>query len=141
VKALLDPSVLVATFHGDAEHHDPSIDVFLRHKKNEACCAVHSLAEVYSSLTGMPGKDRASADEAMLFLESVRARLTIVVLNEDEYLKALEASAALGVAGGGIYDALLGRCALKARAEVIYTWNEKHFRRLGPEIAGRVAAP
>jgi predicted nucleic acid-binding protein len=43
--------------------------------------------------------------------------------------------------GGGVYDAILGRCALKARAEVIYTWNEKHFRRLGPEIAGRVAAP
>jgi len=141
VKAFLDTSVLVATFYGDHEHHEPSIDVFLRYKKNEACCALHSLAEVYSSLTGMPGKDRASADEAMLFLSSIRERLGMVALTGQEYLKALEASAALGVTGGGIYDALLGHCALKAGAEVLYTWNVKHFRRLGPEIAGRVSIP
>ena len=49
--------------------------------------------------------------------------------------------AALGVTGGGIYDALLGHCALKAKAEIIYTWNVKHFKRLGPEIAGRVTTP
>jgi predicted nucleic acid-binding protein len=141
VKAFLDTSVLVATFYGDHEYHEASIDVFLRHRKNEACCAAHSLAEVYSVLTGMPGKDRASADEAMLFLENVRARLSIVEMTGEEYWKALEASAALGVAGGGIYDALLGHCALKARAEIVYTWNVKHFKRLGPEIAGRVTTP
>jgi predicted nucleic acid-binding protein len=141
VKAFLDTSVLVATFYGDHEHHEPSIDVFLRHRKNEACCAAHSLVEVYSVLTGMLGKDRASADEAMLFLESVRARLRIVEMTGEEYWKALEACAALGVTGGGIYDALLGRCALKAKANVIYTWNIKHFKRLGPEIAGRVTTP
>jgi predicted nucleic acid-binding protein len=141
VKAFLDTSVLVATFYGDHDNHDPSIDVFLRHKKNDACCGVHSLAEVYSVLTGMPGKDRASADEALLFLGSIRERLSIVALTDQEYFKALEASAALGVTGGGIYDALLGHCALKTRAEVIYTWNVKHFERLGQEIARRVKTP
>jgi predicted nucleic acid-binding protein len=141
VKAFLDTSVLVATFYGDHDNHDPSIDVFLRHKKNDACCGVHSLAEVYSVLTGMPGKDRASADEALLFLGSIRERLSIVALTDQEYFKALEASAALGVTGGGIYDALLGHCALKTRAEVIYTWNVKHFERLGQEIARRAKTP
>jgi predicted nucleic acid-binding protein len=141
VKAFLDTSVLVATFYGDHEHHDPSIDVFLRHEKSEACCGVHSLAEVYSCLTGMPGKDRASADEAMLFLGSIRERLSIVALSDEEYVEALEASSALGVTGGGIYDALLGHCAIKAGAETIYTWNVKHFKRLGPDIAGRVTTP
>ncbi len=141
MKAFLDTSVLVATFYGDHEHHDPSIDVFLRHQKDEACCGAHSLAEVYASLTGMPGKDRAGADEAMLFLGSIRERLSIVALTAEEYLKALEASAALGVTGGGIYDAVLGHCAIKAGADKIYTWDVKHFKRLGPEIAGRVTAP
>lgn len=89
----------------------------------------------------MPGKDRASADEAMLFLENVRARLRIVEMTGEEYWKALEACAALGVTGGGIYDMLLGRCALKARANVIYSSNIKHFKRLGPEIASRVTTP
>jgi hypothetical protein len=49
--------------------------------------------------------------------------------------------AAAGVTGGGIYDAVLGHCALKAGAGTIYTWNVKHFNRLGPEIARRVATP
>jgi predicted nucleic acid-binding protein len=133
--------VLVATFYGDHEHHDRSIDLFLRHEKAHACCAAHSLAEVYASLTGMPGKDRASADEALLFLGNIRERLTIVTLGDKEYMKAIEAAGASGVVGGGIYDALLGHCALKANAEIIYTWNEKHFKRLGAEIAKRVATP
>jgi predicted nucleic acid-binding protein len=141
VKAFLDTSVLVATFYGDHENHDPSIDVFLRHKRIDACCGVHSLAEVYSVLTGMPGKDRASADEALLFLGSIRERLSIVALTGQEYFKALESSAALGITGGGIYDALLGYCALKSKAAVIYTWNVKHFKRLATEIAGRVSTP
>lgn len=53
----------------------------------------------------------------------------------------LDESAAAGVSGGGIYDAVIGRCAIKARAQAIYTWNVKHFARLGPEIAARVKTP
>lgn len=141
MKSFLDTSVLVATFYGDHEHHEPSIDVFLRHGKDESCCAAHSLAEVYASLTGMPGKERASADEALLFLATVREHLTIVTLTEEEYASALEASAANGIVGGGIYDALVAHCAVKAGAEAIYTWNVKHFKRLGAEIAKRVTTP
>jgi predicted nucleic acid-binding protein len=33
------------------------------------------------------------------------------------------------VAGGAIYDALLAGCALKAKAEILYTWNVRHFQR------------
>jgi len=141
VKAFLDTSVLVATFIGDHEHHEASMELFLRHGKTEVCCGAQSLAEVYASLTGMPGKYRAGPDEAMLFLGNIRERLTIVALTDKEYFKTIEASVAAGVAGGGIYDALLGACALKAGAETIYTWNVKHFKRLGTDIAGRVATP
>lgn len=141
MKAFLDTSVLVARFYADHEHHEPSIKLFLRYPKTEVCCSAHSLAEVYSSLTGMPGKDRASGDEAMLFLGDVCDRLTVPTLSGKEYFAALEASAAEGVAGGGIYDGMLAHCAMKARAETIYTWNVKHFKRLGPDIARRVSTP
>lgn len=141
MKAFLDTSVLVAAFYGDHEHHDPSFELFLRHHRRDACCAAHSLAEVYASLTGMPGKHRASADEAMLFLANIRERLTIVTLTDEEYFKAMEASASAGALGGSIYDALLAHCAMKSHAERIYTWNVKHFKRLGAEIAKRVATP
>jgi predicted nucleic acid-binding protein len=43
--------------------------------------------------------------------------------------------------GATIYDALLAACAIKARAETIYTDNERHFNMLGPDVASRVKRP
>lgn len=141
MKAFLDTSVLVATFYGDHEHHDESIQLFLRFEKKDVCCGAHSLAEVYAALTGMPGKARVGGDEALLFLGNIREHLTIVTLNEEEYFKAVESSSAAGIVGGGIYDAILGYCALKAKAESVYTWNLKDFKRIRPDIARRVKTP
>jgi predicted nucleic acid-binding protein len=141
VKAFLDTSVLVATFYADHERHKPSIDLFRRFGVKQACCGLHGLAETYSVLTGMPGKHRVSGDEALLFLGNVRERLTVVALDETDYWDVLSESAGMGVSGGGIYDALLGRCALKANAENIYTWNVADFKRLGRLFGGRVREP
>ena len=77
----------------------------------------------------------------MRFLGDVLERLMVVSLDNQEYFKVLETSSALGIAGGAIYDALLGHCALKANAQTIYTWNAKYFMRLGSTIAGRVKIP
>lgn len=141
MKAFLDTSVLVATFYADHQHHPPSIDLFLRFGKKHACCSAHSVAEVYATLTGMPGKRRVGGDEALLFLGDIRERLTLVALDQQEYFQMAEGSAASGLAGGAMYDAILGHCALKAKAEVIYTWNPKDFLRLSPAIASRVKSP
>jgi len=141
VKAFLDTSVLVATFYSDHEHHPPSIDLFLRFGKKEACCGAHSLAEVYATLTGMLGKWRVSGNEALLFLGNIRERLTLVALDELEYFQMAEACASANLAGGAIYDAILGHCALKAKAQAIYTWNAKDYLRLSPAIADRVKNP
>jgi len=135
MKAFFDTSVLVPTFLGDHEHHEVSLDAFLRFGKREACCAAHSLAEVYATVTRMPGKYRVSCEQAILFLAEIRQRLTLVALEEEEYYAAIERASALGVMGGAVYDALLARCALKARAETLYTWNVKHFHQLGLEGA------
>jgi hypothetical protein len=68
------------------------------------------LAEVFFTLTL---KHRISGEPAMLFIGSIRERLSLVALDGDEYAKALEASASLGVIGGGIYGAILANCARK----------------------------
>jgi predicted nucleic acid-binding protein len=141
VIAFLDTSVLVATFYGDHEHHEASADVFLKFGKKQACCGAHSLAEVYSSLTRIPGKHRISGEQAMLFLAIIRDRLTVVTLDDEEYFQAIEEASSVGVVGGTIYDAVLARCALQARAETIYTWNVKHYQQLGPKVAARVRTP
>ncbi|MDQ2950531.1 MAG: PIN domain-containing protein [Acidobacteriota bacterium] len=133
--------MLVATFYGEHEQHALSFELFLGQKKQTGFTAAHCLAEVYAVLTGMPGKDRASPDEALLFLSDVRERLTLVALTNEEYVAALEENAAAGIRGGSIYDALIGRCAMKAKAEAIYTWNVKHFTRLSADFAARVKTP
>ncbi len=63
MKAFLDTSVLVAAFYGDHEHHQASLALLLRHPKADVCTGAHALAEVYSVLTGMPGKNRVRPDE------------------------------------------------------------------------------
>jgi len=141
VKAFLDTSVLVAAFYEDHEHHKPSFDLLLRHKRKDACCAAHSLAEVYATLTAMPGNRRVSAVEAVLFLGSLREKLTAISLDGDEYLTAADLAAASGASSGGIYDALIGQCFLKSRAALLYTWNLKHFQRLSSSIGEKVRTP
>jgi predicted nucleic acid-binding protein len=141
VKSFLDTSVLVATFYGEHEHHEPSFSLFSQQRKSTACTAAHCLAEIYAVVTGMPGKNRASPDEALLFLRDVRDRLTMVTLDDIEYFKVLEDAAAIAISGGTTYDAIIAQCALKAKAQTIYTWNVKHFNRLGEPVAARVRQP
>jgi len=89
----------------------------------------------------MPGKYHARAEEAMLLLESLREKLSLVALNEAEYWAALKQCSENGTMGGAVYDWLTARCALKAQAEVLYTWNLAHFTRLGNGVAKRVRTP
>ena len=88
----------------------------LRALIKNAACGAPSLVEVYSALTRMPGKYRVSGNPAMLFIGNIRERLTVVGLAPEEYFVMLESNAALGIAGGAIYDALLAGCALKSGA-------------------------
>lgn len=77
----------------------------------------------------------------MLFLASMAERLTFVALDAREYWAAIANAAESGIVGGTIYDVLLARCALKAKADIIYTWNIGHFQQLGGEVAKRVRTP
>jgi predicted nucleic acid-binding protein len=141
VKHFLDTSVLVSAFHVEHPHHQPSFELFVGSKRTDSCCALHSLAEIYATLTRMPTPRRASGDQALLYIGNIRERFTIVTLDEQEYSEMLESSAGAGLIGGAIYDAILGHCALKAGARTIYTWNTRDFLRLPHVIATRVKRP
>jgi len=136
-----DSSVLVAAVSVQHIHHVPSLKAYLGAERKQAGCAAHSLAEVYSTLTRMPGRQRMECDQALLLLDDIRSRITAVALDPDEYYAAVAGAAAAGIAGGTIYDALIAYCALKAKATTIYTWNVEHFRRCGQEVAKRVRTP
>jgi len=133
--------VLVPAFVEDAADHERCLTVYAPSNKRVACCAAHSLAEVYATVTRLPGEFRASPAQAMLFLADIAERLTIVSLESGEYFGAIQQASLKGIVGGTIYDALLAACAIKARAETIYTDDERHFRLFGPEVASRMKRP
>jgi predicted nucleic acid-binding protein len=139
--AFFDTSVLVPVFYGDHVHHQASLELFIQQNKSSGCCGAHSLAEVYSTLTRMPGKHRISGPQAMLFIGDIRDRLSVISLSGDEYAESLEASAALGIVGGSIYDAILAHCAIKAGAKTIYSWNTKHYTQCGSPVTQRLRTP
>src|SRR6516165_1206538 len=96
------------------------------------------MAEVYSTMTRLPGRHRLSGEQVLLFLENIRERLTLIALTVDEYHATIKQAAEAGVIGGTIYDALIARCALKAKVDAVYTWNTRHFEQFGPEIVRRL---
>jgi predicted nucleic acid-binding protein len=136
-----DMSVLVATFWHGHIHHEKSLKRFAAATKPGSACALHTLAEVYAVMTALPLKELLPPEQVLLFVEEIRHRLSIIALNESEYCAALEDAAGRGFTGGRIYDALLLRCAMKVKAENIYTWNAKHFQAIAPEIADRIRTP
>ena len=121
MRSFFDTSVLVPVFLEEHGHHEASLRAFLKASRQQDCCAAHSLAEVYSTLTRLPGKQRLSGEQVSLFLENIRERLATIALDSGDYTRALQEAALAGIVGGTIYDALIARCALKAKAGILYT--------------------
>ncbi len=138
MRAFFDTSVLLPVFCGDHPRHEASLETFLAHDKKQAACAAHSAAELYATMTRLPVRPRIGGDQAMLFVESLQKRLTLISLESSEYLDMLSGISAKQLAGGIVYDALIAACARKAKASVLYTWNLRDFERLkvedGPDI-------
>src|SRR5260370_29655444 len=138
--AVFHTSFLISVFTEDHVHHERSLKAFADADRKRDCCAAHSLAEVYATMTQMPGRNRLSGEQVLLFLEDIRERLTLITLTGDEYHAAIREAAEAGIVGGAIYDALIARCALKAKDEDLYTWNTRHFEQFGAAIVNRLRA-
>jgi predicted nucleic acid-binding protein len=141
LKSFFDTSILVATVLTQHPHHAASLAAYRRSEKSSSACAAHTLAELYATLTRLPGKQRMNPDQVLLFLDDIRKRLAIVHLAEEDYYSTISEAAGDGLLGGTIYDALIARCALKANCDTIYTWNSGDFSRLGLEVAKRTRTP
>ncbi len=137
VKAFFDSSVLVAAFYGAHVHHEASLAAIATATKKTASCAAHTLAEVYSVMTRLPVRPRISPEQGLLFVESIRERFSVVALSEKEYFEVIVAAAERGIGGGKIYDALILRCAEKAKAETIFHLECGRFSSLGGKRFGR----
>jgi predicted nucleic acid-binding protein len=141
VNYFCDSSILVPALLPEHVHHAPSFSVFAAATPKRASCAAHSLAEVYATLTRYPGKERLSAEQAGLLVEEIERRFELIWLDAHEYRSVIHSMAATGVVGATIYDGLIAACAIKARADRLYTWNARHFELLGKEVQKLVARP
>ncbi len=141
MREFFDTSVFVAAFWGGHVHHQASLRLVSAARKSQSACALHTLAEVYATMTALPVRDVIPPAQALLFIEEIRDRCTLVGLDEEDYRHAIDQAAARGFVSGRIYDGLLLRCAAKIRARTIYTWNLKHFQSIDPGQASKIRTP
>lgn len=103
---LVDTSVAVALTVADHHHHEATFHALQRHTLG---LAGHAAFETFSVLTRLPGQARRTP--------ATVARLLAASFPESRFLSAGAAAALLadletsGIAGGAVYDALVGATA------------------------------
>ena len=141
---LFDTSVLVAGFVAAHPKHHQAYLWLKRALANEFTLAVstHSIAECYGVLTRLPLSPKLSPAVAKrLIEENVGKTANLVTLTHADYLTVIKDTAALGLTGGIIYDALIFRAAKKIKAQHILTFNQRDFHRLAQEDTGYIISP
>jgi len=81
--------VMIAAFWGDHTDHAASLGVFAGARRQTGACGIHSLAEVYATMTALPVRPLLAPEQVFLFVKQIADRLTTVVLEEAEYLQTL----------------------------------------------------
>jgi predicted nucleic acid-binding protein len=137
----LDTSVLVNASTSSDYRHRACLDVLSIAYRQGGGCAVHSLAELFTVLSGRPVPLRMPPLDVAKIVASYAKRFTTIGLTAREYVETIEHLASVGHSGGIIYDALLVACARKSKASRIYTLNPRHFRLVAPDIAARIFEP
>jgi predicted nucleic acid-binding protein len=135
-----DISVLVAACQEDNVFHEAAIGV-LRKAQKDSHCAAHSLAEFYSVMSRLPMRPRITPDQALLLVDNLLERLSPVTLTANEYRSTISWCGEAGLPGGIVYDALIVACARKVSADVVYTFNQRHFSRVAPDWTSRIHVP
>ena len=141
MRALLDTSVFIAAFWGDHPDHAASVSLFKSLSKKQGFCAAHSLAEVFSIMTRLPVKPAIPPEQALLLVGNIYDRFAVVALHAEEYFHTIRGLAEQGLGRSLVYDALIVRCARKAKADALYTWDVADFLRIAPELADRIRTP
>jgi predicted nucleic acid-binding protein len=134
--------VLVAAAVRSHPHYERSRALLGSLAAGRGFCAAHSLAEFYATLTALPLTPRIHPADAAAAVRHRARTLTAVALTAEEQLLAVMAAADRGATTGQVYDVLILAAAAKSAADVIYTWNIRHFERFAdPAAARRLRVP
>lgn len=111
-------------------------------KKEKGFISVHTLAELYSSLTTIPVIPKLRPDQVNYLLEeSILYNFEIYEFTKEDYMTVLKESALYAIKGGMIYDALHIHAARKVKAKTLLTLNLKHFLSIWPEGKKVIKSP
>lgn len=139
-----DTSVLIPAFVLGHPHYERALGAIrqLRGTGNHGSMSQHGIAEFYAVMTALPLVPRVHPSEALRILEeNILPHCRPINLDPKDYVQLAQRMAAHDWKGGKFYDALHLRCAQKANADRIYTFNVKHFQQMAPELAGSICAP
>lgn len=135
---LPDTSCIVAALVDWHERHDAAArEISSRLEAGERLIvAAPAAVETYAVLTRLPAPHRLSPSDALALLEANLFGHSLVALDAASYRALITEAPAKSIAGGRTYDAVIARCAVRAGADAILTFNERHFRGLveGVEI-------
>ena len=119
------------------EHHEAAANEIDRRLAGRAkmIVAAAALVETYAVLTRLPPPHRLSPQTALTLLENNFFKLgAVVALNAKSYETLLLRAPKNDVAGGRVYDALIGACAEQGKASAVLTFNAVDFTALGQEF-------
>ncbi|MGE0600950.1 MAG: PIN domain-containing protein [Dehalococcoidia bacterium] len=125
-----DTNVMIASVQAWHVHHERARSELRTRRENgdALLLAAHSLVECYSVLTRLPPSQRVRPEIAVRMIgANFVERGRIIGLGAGDYWPILEAAAGRGVAGGRVFDALIAAAARAAGAEVLLTFNVRHF--------------
>ena len=93
-------------------------------------------------LTATPAPHMRRVPDVLLNVEQAARMFKPIALTTAEYLWVVRHVATVGVRSGQIYDAIILKCAEKAAASVVYTWNPRHFERVAwAAIRAKIQTP
>jgi predicted nucleic acid-binding protein len=144
MKVFLDTNLLVAACVEEHEHHSRAYPVVeaVHQGKTDGYVSAHSLLETYVILTRLPRSPRITPIQAAkLVEENIGRHFAVVALSAKEYGQLAQKLGEENVMGGQAYDALHLECAAKCGAERVYTFNVRHFERLGRHLRATISAP
>ena len=106
VPSLVDTSVAIPLALEDHDHHAPTLEAL---RDRTLGLAGHAYFETYSVLTRLPSPARRSPRDVALFLEHNFPATRL--LDDASQITLRDDLARLGIAGGAVYDALVGAAA------------------------------
>jgi predicted nucleic acid-binding protein len=126
----VDTSCMVAAVCTWHEHHAAAASEIERRlgRRERMVIPAPALVEAYAVLTRLPAPHRlAPADAWVLVRANFVERRHVVALTNRLYADVLHTLVQQAVSGGRAYDAVIAACARHARADVLLTFNIRHF--------------